>query len=938
MEFRVLGPLVVLERGVEIPIRAAKQRALLAMLLLRRGELVSTVALVEGLWGGRPPASAVKTVQVYIANLRTLLGKELIETGPGGYVLRTGPETIDAGRFDELIGHGRDLFGAGKTGVARERLGEALALWRGPPLAEFVSESFVRDEIRRLEELRLVARELLLESELALGRHAEAVLELEALVREQPLRESLRGLLMVALYRSGRQADALAAYRDARSTLLDGLGLDPGESLQQLQTAILNHERALDPPPSSVRTTNLPAPASSFIGRRKEVSAVAALLHDGGGRLVTLTGPGGSGKSRLAIEAAAAAAGNYPDGVFWVGLASMRDPALVMEAIAQTLGATEGPAEQIGNRKLLLLLDNFEQVIDAAAELSALLSACPSLQLLVTSRELLRLQGEVEFPVPPLAGTEAVELFCARSRLAPGEEIAGLCRSLDDLPLAIELAAARTTVLSPAQIRARLSRRLDLFNGGRDLDPRQQTLRATIEWSYELLGEEDKRLFARLAVFTGGCTLDAAEEVTGADINVLQSLVDKSVVRVAGGRFRMLETIGELARERFHASDERTEIERRHVEWFLALAESAEPHLRGAEQSGWLQRLEDDHDNFRRSLAWALERGEGTVALRLAAALWRFWYTRGHVNEARRWLRRALEAGPEEPSEARARALNGAGYLALEQGENDDEALGLLKASLSCAKQVEAKPEAALAAAHICAAQIGRGPRAAAAAGEEAVALAREARDDYVLAIALNNLGEASRALGDTERASAHYAESLELRRRIGDLSRVALSLTNLGEMALLEGAIDRAAHLFAEANEIAAAIGDKRHTCFALEGLAWVAYLEGRWEVARGHARESLRLGQQIGMKLAILDDLLCLAGIAAATGDAPRAARLAAAAEHQHSLISPLPTLADAGFHKASIETAKESCDPDTWDRARAAGQTMTLDEATELALSIT
>jgi predicted ATPase/DNA-binding SARP family transcriptional activator len=926
---------VVLGDAVEIPIGAAKQRALLTLLLLKRGEFVPVETLVEGLWGERPPASAVKTAQVYVAELRKLLGKELIATGPGGYVLRTGPETIDAVRFDELISEGRDLLGAGKTGVARERLSEALALWRGPPLAEFAHQSFARDEIRRLEELRLVARELFLESELVFGRHAKAIPELEALIREQPLREHPRYLLMLALYRSGRQADALAAYRDARTTLLDELGLDPGESLQRLEIAILNHDRALDPPTSGTRTTNLPALASSFIGRGRELAGVAAVLRDGGGRLVTLNGPGGSGKTRLAIEAARAVAGDYPDGVFLVRLESVREPALVMEAIAQTLGPTEGLAEQIGNRKLLLLLDNFEQVIDAAPELSALLSACPNLHLLVTSRELLRLQGEVEFPVPPLDETEAVELFCARSRMPPVDEIAGLCRSLDDLPLAIELAAARTPVLSPAQIRARLSRRLDLFKGGRDLDPRQQTLRATIEWSYELLSEDEQRLFARLSVFAGGCTLEAAEQIVGADIDNLQSLVDKSVVRVMGERFVMLETIGELARERLHASNERAEVKRRHAQWFLELAESAEPHLKGAEQSGWLQRLEDDHDNLRRSLEWSLEQGEGAIALRLGAALWWFWYARGHVSEARRWLQRALEAGPDEPSESRAKALDAAAYLALDQGENGEEALGLLEASLSCAKQVEATSAAAIAAAHICAVRIGLDPRAAVAVGEEAVALARDARDDHALAVALNNLGEATRALGDTKRATALYMESLDLRRRTGDLSRIALSLSNLGEMALLEGEIARAAVLFAEAHEIAAAIGDKRHLCFALDGLAWVAYLERRWEAAEAHARESLRLGQQIGMKLAILDDLLCLAGIAAATGDAPRAARLAGAAEHQHSLVSPLPTLADAGFHKASIETAKESCDPETWDQARSAGRAMSLDEAAELAL---
>jgi predicted ATPase/class 3 adenylate cyclase len=327
------------------------------------------------------------------------------------------------------------------------------------------------------------------------------------------------------------------------------------------------------PPLKTLNNTNRPVPASSFVGRDRELADVTVLLRNGGGRLVTLSGPGGSGKTRLAIAAAEDVIGDYPDGVFWVGLASLREPALVVETIAQALGATDGLAGRIGDRSLLLLLDNFEHVIDAATELSGLLGACRNLRLLVTSRELLRLQGEVEYQVPPLAESEAEDLFCARSRLEPGDEIADLCGHLDDLPLAVELAAARTAVLSPTQIRDRLSQRLDLFRGGRDVDPRQQTLRATIEWSYELLTEPEKRLFAQLSVFAGGCTFEEAEEILGADVDGLQSLVDKSLVRRSGERFWMLETIRELARERFRTSDEAGEVERRHAHYFVGLAE-----------------------------------------------------------------------------------------------------------------------------------------------------------------------------------------------------------------------------------------------------------------------------------------------------------------------------------------------------------------------------
>jgi predicted ATPase/class 3 adenylate cyclase len=688
------------------------------------------------------------------------------------------------------------------------------------------------------------------------------------------------------------------------------------------------------PPLKTLNNTNLPQPASSFVGRERELAEVTSLLRNGGSRLISLTGPGGSGKTRLAVEAATDVVGNYPDGVFWISLASLREPALVVETIAQTLGAEDGLAEQIGTRALLLLLDNFEHLMGAATELSALLAACRNLRLLVTSRELLRIQGEIEYPVPPLSQTDAEELFSVRSQLPRDDKIADLCRHLDDLPLAVELAAARTAVLSPAQIRDRLSQRLDLFKGGRDADPRQQTLRATIEWSYDLLDEPERQLFARLVVFAGGCTFEAAEEIVDADVDELHSLVDKSLVRRTGSRFWMLETIGELARERLEASGDAADVRRRHADYFLALAERAEPALKGADQPAWLRRLEDDHDNLRSSLDWCLELGEPELALRLAGALWLFWYMHGHVTEARRWLRLALEAAPEEPSEARARALDGAGYLANEQAESD-EAILLLEASLACAKEVGANAAAAIAAAHVCAVRSVSDPRTAIATGEEAVALARDAGDDYVLAVALNNLGEATRLLGENERATAYYHESLDLRRRIGDTSRIALSLVNVAQMALLEGEVNRAAALCAEALEIATAIGDKRHICFALDGLAWVAYLEGRWAEADTSARESLRLARELGMKLSTLEAVFCLAGVAATTGDLARAARLSAAAELHYSRLAH-ELIFDAGFHRADIERAKDACDREIWERASAEGRAMSLDEAAEHALS--
>jgi predicted ATPase len=724
--------------------------------------------------------------------------------------------------------------------------------------------------------------------------------------------------------------------RSARE-LVDGLSVtDLGEHrLKDIEGAVSIYQLGDEtfPPLKTISNTNLPRPASSFVGREREREEVVRELKHGA-RLLTLTGPGGSGKTRLALEAAAELVSSYKAGVFWVGLAAVREASLVTETISQTLGARDGLAEHVAEREMLLLLDNLEQVIGAAPELSALVATCPNLALLVTSRELLRVQGEVEYPVPPLASPEAVLLFCERSRLDATDEIGQLCSRLDSLPLAVELAAARTKAMSPAEILGRLGSRLDLFTGGRDADPRQATVRATIEWSYDLLDGGERQLFARLSVFHGGCTLEAAEGVIGADIDGLQSLVEKSLVRRSDGRFWMLETIRDLARERFEASGEAEALGRDHAEWFLAVAERAEPLLKGAEQEAWLQRLEDDHDNLWESLDWLLTRSEAELAGRLAAALWLFWWMHGHFGEARRWLRRALEAGSDEPSETRAKLLDGAGYLAFEQ--SDDQAVGLLEASLSCAREVGATSTTAFVAAHLGGVLAWAGGsrsdvEAAIAVGDEAVVLARQAGDDYVLAVALNNLGAIHDLLGDTERAAAYLEESLELRRRLGDMSGIALSLYNLADLALRRGDASRATALFSEAAEIASGNGDKRHLCFAHRGLALVAHRERRWEDAETHARASLRLAKEIGDKRAVAEAVFCLAGIAAATGDPARAARLAAAAELHHSRVTPEGMFLDDEVG-ASIETAKAASDPGIWQEAWAAGSAMSLDEAAD------
>ena len=551
------------------------------------------------------------------------------------------------------------------------------------------------------------------------------------------------------------------------------------------------------PPLKTISNTNLPRPASSFVGREKEVGEVTSLLQDGT-RLLTLTGPGGSGKTRLAIEAAATIVPEFKAGVFWVGLATLRDPTLVADEIAQTLGAKDGLSAHIGERELLLLLDNLEQVVDAAPELAALVEACPNLKLLVTSRELLRVRGEVEYPVLPLGEPEAVALFCARAGTEGDETIRELCRALDNLPLAVELAAARASVLTPRQILERLGQRLDLLKGGRDADPRQQTLRATIEWSHGLLPPEEQRLFARLAVFSGGFELDSAEGVADAALDTLQSLVAKSLVRRTDERFWMLETIREYAAERFNESDEAGELRRRHAEHFLALAEEAEPHL--PQHSGeWLDRLEAERDNIRVALDWLEASADTELTLRLAGAVWRLWSLRGHLAEGRRHLESAL-SGYEQRTNVRARALEGAADLALDTG---DEATARVRAQEGLELHRELGNRWGVA--H-CLLLIGL---SLTADGEwpaaqqflaESTRLFRELGDEHHMLIASRRLAWTYENLGDLEHARALHEENLRVARAADNEYMQAESLAVLGQYALEEGRVGEAVPMLKEA------------------------------------------------------------------------------------------------------------------------------------------
>lgn len=561
------------------------------------------------------------------------------------------------------------------------------------------------------------------------------------------------------------------------------------------------------PPLKTISNTNLPRPASSLVGREREREALTSMLQNGS-RLVTLTGPGGSGKTRLALEVAAELVPAFAAGVFWADVAPLRDPALVTETLAQTLGAKESLAEHVADRELLLVVDNFEQVAEAAPELADLLSRCGNLRFLVTSRELLRVSGEVEYPVPPLEEAEAVDLFCARSRLDPDPTITVLCGRLDNMPLAVELAAARARLLTPAQILGRLSQQLDLLKGGRDADPRQQTLRATIEWSHQLLSPEEQTLFRRLAVFRGGCTLEAAEEVADADLDTLQSLLDKSLLRHANGRFWMLETIRAYAWEQLSGSTDETELRERHALCALDITESEDPELHNElDLAIAYAHIDAELENIRAALEWARDSSQDEILLRLTASLSHYWPTRGLFQEKRSWNALALECG-SSPAKARMTVLNSASADAMREGDWD-RADALVTEWLRIAEEEGNEHEALRArnAAALNASDKGdfeEARRQFSVVGRRAA----DAGDQEIVSFVAVNLSVLSERCGEFEAGLEYAAEAAQLFRQSGDVVGLSVALGSSACCSLALSDPAQAAGGFREAMDLIAGQG----------------------------------------------------------------------------------------------------------------------------------
>ena len=815
MQVGILGPLEVDGAPLDI---SPKQRALVVALVLARARHVPDERLIDILWPRRPPKSASHALQVYVSELRKA-GFEIARED-GGY--RLSAPQLDADEFERLVAAGHAEAEAGRHETALASLDRALKLWRGPPLTGLEDDGGARAESSRLEELRISALEDRAESTLALGATPE-LRELESLVGEYPLRERLRGLYMLALYRAGRQADALEAFADAR-TALDELGLEPGAELRSLQRAILGHDAALAVEPEGIRRRrHLPAPATALVGRRAEIDAVTALLR-GDTRLVTLTGPGGAGKTRLGLRAAYELADAFAHGVWFVGLASLVDPALVRPTIASALELSEESLlEELGSRELLLLLDNFEQLLEAAPLVSELLQAAPRLRVLTTSRAPLRVYGEHEFAVPPLPAGEAEELFRVRAQaagrdLADRHLVSEICERLDRLPLALELVAARTAELMPDELLASLERRLELASrGARDLPERQRTLRAAIGWSHGLLDPVGRRLLVRLGVFAGGFTREAVAAVCGEDGGALGSLVEGNLVRRADdGRYRMLQVIREYALEQLSVDDEASAVRRRHAEHYAAMGEELVTALPGAGVEEAYASFEREHDNFRAALAFTRTPDLVELRLRLAAAVSHFWLVRGHLAEGRTWLDETLRLaqGHDMAPALHAALLRKLATLEWRQGdfdpadENAETALALLagevdenerwrllillgciaysrresgragdwwQQSVDLARSLENDAHLSLALANLAVVLFERDDfRGAAGIYDESVDAARRADHREYLANALMGLGDARIRLGQYEEGRARLLESLDLYTKLGFHDRVA--------------------------------------------------------------------------------------------------------------------------------------------------------------------
>jgi predicted ATPase/DNA-binding SARP family transcriptional activator len=985
MRVVLLGPVELLDDADRpFPVGGPRLRALLARLALNAGRPVRAEALVDDLWGDIPPSGAVNALQSLVSRLRQAVARgaaadahQLIESQAGGYRLALPSERVDALWFEQLAGQGHRELMDGNAQDATITLRSALALWHGTPLAGVEDVPFAARSAGWLEELWLTATGDRVEADLMLGRHAEVVTDLQALCARHPWHERLAGQLIRALAGTGRQADALAAYRHIRAVLADELGIDPSAELESLHAAVLRQDPALSRAAGPLaaarpaRPTNLRAHLTRLVGREEIIADVSAAMART--RLVTLVGPGGVGKTRVAEEVGGRLVAQFADGVCFAALAPVRDPADAADAVAAALdirgrtqdgaavGAVPDPTSRLeavlADQETLIVLDNCEHVIDAAARLvDRLISSCPGLRVLATSREPLGITGETVWPVPPLAvppeGTPAAEILAYPSvrlladraaAVRPGfawcqadaAVAAQICRRLDGLPLALELAAARLRSLPAAQVLARLDDRFRLLAGGsRTAQARHQALHTVVEWSWDLLTPAERILARRLSVLPGGATLEAAARVCGGigtaagDVpDVLAALVEKSLVEMvlpdsaasgsADARYRMLETVRAFCGEKLGEAGEAAEVSAAQARFFLDLAETAAPHLRAADQLAWIARLAEERDNLLSALRWAIGTGDAETAVRLSAALSGFWILRGIQAEGVTWVRDALTMTGPAPAGARAVASASYALSLMAAGQPPGDALTQFRQLVRGQDPAVRDPVVVLA--DIVAAMMD-GDHSGTARTLDRYS---GHRDPWARAIVVMFRGFAAEQRGEGTAVEQHLTQAGQEFRAIGERWGLVMALIGAAEAALLRGDHEAARAASGSALEAASELGAPREALGARlllgQVLAYGGDLPGgRRElsvvVATGHGfRETQILA-------------LCLLGDIARWDNSPATARArydqaAAWLQADESAPARLRAVIETGLGWISLATGDQS---GAQDRFSAAAQT--------------
>ena len=886
MRVALLGPVALIDGDRGVSLGGEKQRTLLALLALAPGEPLSADALVDELWPSAGPSAPANALQARVSAVRKVVGAERLRLTAAGYVLDVAADDVDAHRFEQLVDAGRRALAEGDHITAAARLEEAIGLWSGDvALADVPREGRAQLAAERLEEVLASAHEALIDADLALGRHEPAVTRLGTLIARYPLRERLREQLMLALYRSGRQADALAAYQDARHAFAEELGLDPGPGLSALEGAILRHDPSLLP--ASTARPTIRRPLTSFIGRTADLEAVAAALTDD--RLVTIVGPGGVGKTRLATEVALGSEA----AAWWVALDSVDDGAGVLPAIAAALGIGEEQIDTwLATRPMLLVLDNCEQVVDAVATVvEQLLGRTSELRVLATSREVLGIAGERVHRLAGLPAEEASALFEARAPATVGDDaLASLCEELDGLPLAIELAAARTNVLSPAEISARLGDRFSvLSDGGRTAAPRHQTLRALVDWSYELLFDDERRALAALSVFRNGFAMEDAEAVctaVGLDradvVGVVGRLVAKSLVTADRGSLGLLVTIRDYAAERLDAFGLVPEARRAHALRLADLADALGPALMSGDQLAAIDALAARDDDLTAALDWCEAEGDQDAAVALTAALGWYWYVRGGWWAARRRLESVL-ARPSRDPVARGISLGWLGHFALVTDADIEVALVALREQHACGREagdevLQARADVQLVRAH---AMAGDMP----AIGEpldEARRLLAGKDEPFWGGMCLYFASVAELSAGRVEEAEPLIADAVASFRRSGERWSLFNALLHGGTVLEIRGRLAEAATWFGEALVHVGALRFRGAEARARVRLASVSEALGDADTAELMCSQCIDLARELDDGTLLNTTRVVLARVARARGDLDEAIALTDAALH--------------------------------------------------------